>query len=373
MAQEPPPSPADHVDAAVLLPIVRKSLGRDIQSLGEWSSKPLAGIGGQTILLFEGATGDSEAVAWKLVLKCLDSSSGTDDPKAVRYWRREADVYECGVLDHLDGGLRAARCLALQDVGDQIWMWMPYIEDGLPERWPVQQLARAARHLGAFNAAFPEERLDDGWKWMSRSWLKGWHETEVCVYHGHYQGLLRRPEAQDVFPASTTAQVERMWGAAERVFDALESLPACLCHFDAFRRNLFADGDTTIAIDWAFTGKGAYGEDLAGLVFATIFLDGVAPTDYAELSETAYAAYLQGLREAGWAGDERDIRLAYLAHGCARLSVMVSAFACHASFVKLRAEQTGQEHTEPDPSPWQGPMEFYHANHDELFALLDAR
>lgn len=117
-------------------------------------------------------------------------------------------------------------------------------------------------------------------------------------------------------------EVERLWVASDAILDRLEALPQCLCHLDAHRLNLFAVGSQTVAIDWAMIGNGGYGEDLANLVHLTVAINGVNRSEVPELRETAYAAYLEGLRDAGWEGDERHVRFGYLAHTCVRNNTM---------------------------------------------------
>ena len=77
-------------------------------------------------------------------------------------------------------------------------------------------------------------------------------------------------------------------------------------------------------------GFGRSGEDLAGLVFPTVALDGVKRSDVAAFEEVAFSEYLRGLREAGWGGDEVAVRFAYLAHGCVRFSVLSASLLLRA-------------------------------------------
>ena len=70
-----------------------------------------------------------------------------------------------------------------------------------------------------------------------------------------------------VYPPDLIDSLLRMWAQRKQFLDALDRLPETLCHFDAFRRNLFArrtpDGlGRTVVIDWAFVGIGAVGQDI---------------------------------------------------------------------------------------------------------------
>lgn len=108
-----------------------------------------------------------------------------------------------------------------------------------------------------------------------------------------------------------------MWTERDRFLAALDRLPRVLCHGDADRRNLLArdaaDGTTeTVAIDWAQVGPRAVGTDLATLVGASVlWARDPDPADLPALSRLCYSGYLAGLREAGWTGEERVVRLGY--------------------------------------------------------------
>jgi hypothetical protein len=71
--------------------------------------------------------------------------------------------------------------------------------------------------------------------------------------------------------------------------------------------------DRTVAIDWSFVGTAPAGQELAILMGGShIWLD-ADPTEIGSLSERAFRAYLEGLREAGWRGDKQLVRFAYAA------------------------------------------------------------
>jgi hypothetical protein len=94
---------------------------------------------------------------------------------------------------------------------------------------------------------------------------------------------------------------------------------------DAFRRNLFArhtaDGrDQTVAIGWAYTGTGAVGEEPVPLVAASLIVRAVTMDEALELDKMVFDGYLKGLREAGWAGDQKSARLGYAAASAMRYS-----------------------------------------------------
>jgi hypothetical protein len=105
--------------------------------------------------------------------------------------------------------------------------------------------------------------------------------------------------------------------------DLIDRLPRVFCHRDAFRNNLIArrtpEGSVqTVAIDWALAGPGHLGEDLFKFVNVTLAITPV-PFGPAELEAAAFEGYRTGLRDAGWTGDARLVRLGY----CATAAVMM--------------------------------------------------
>jgi hypothetical protein len=115
----------------------------------------------------------------------------------------------------------------------------------------------------------------------------------------------------------------RLWEERDAFCTMLEGLPQTFCHGDAIRRNLLArrgsDGsEETVAIDWEYSGYLAAGEEVGQTVsVAAAFFD-VEPDDLPALDEALFAGYLGGLRDAGWRGEERQVRFAYAAHAALR-------------------------------------------------------
>jgi aminoglycoside phosphotransferase (APT) family kinase protein len=96
------------------------------------------------------------------------------------------------------------------------------------------------------------------------------------------------------------------------VLGVYDRLPRVFVHRDAFRNNLLARGDRTVAVDWALAGPGHLGEDLYKMVNITLMFQR-SPCRARELDAAAFEGYLAGLRGAGWTGDARLARLGYAA------------------------------------------------------------
>jgi aminoglycoside/choline kinase family phosphotransferase len=150
------------------------------------------------------------------------------------------------------------------------------------------------------------------------------------------------PSIRHAFPPTMANRLKLLWGQREDFLAALDRLPQTLCHRDVFPANLLTrrrgDGQKeTVALDWAFVGIGPVGEDLPSLIAlsAPPEMRGIGP---AELQKPVFEAYVQGLHEAGWAGDARLVRLGYAASAALRYACLTAGVVLlHALDDGLRA------------------------------------
>jgi hypothetical protein len=131
--------------------------------------------------------------------------------------------------------------------------------------------------------------------------------------------------AQAVTPESADALLTLL-DCSSRWLDLLDRLPQTLCHWDAHRANLMsrttAEGAVeTVAIDWAGLGWGPIGSELSKLLSQTVNFFGVRVDALPTLDGRLFAHYVQGLREAGWNGDQQTVRFGYTAAAAMRLIV----------------------------------------------------
>jgi hypothetical protein len=113
-----------------------------------------------------------------------------------------------------------------------------------------------------------------------------------------------------------------------------ERAPLTLCHLDLWSRNLFSrhipqdDGgereafEETVLLDWSMLGFGVLGEDIANLVLDSAWMLDIAGERLSQFERAVLDSYLAGLRGAGWAGDEGDVRAAYAAIGALRFGLL---------------------------------------------------
>lgn len=304
------------IDEATLLPVAGAAVGLPLASLPSWSEEVLTGGGGRSpgIRRFVG-TGRSAGgeVRWSVVLKYLDRSTGGDGPSSWNFWRREADAYESGFLGALPGGVVAPRCFSVDEFAPGVvGLWLEDVRRH--DEWPADADGTIARALGELNgtesllAANPSP-------WMSRNWLRDYVSNAA-----HWVDVLRRsggePAVAMMFPPDHVAAIVRLWETRDRRLDLLSRLPQGICHMDVHRRNLFPPADhdgrsRCTMIDWAFTGPGALGEELAPMVIATAAFSGLDTDESLALEQVVFDAYLEGVAASGRTIDPRQVRLAY--------------------------------------------------------------
>ena len=112
-------------------------------------------------------------------------------------------------------------------------------------------------------------------------------------------------------PYEALNEIAAIWNDRLLFVDALSQLPRALCHTDAFPRNILRRNDEVVLLDWALASIGGIGEELVCLVAVSLYYEGFT-ADYAEqLDKTVFAAYMEGLRQAGWVGDSKLARIGY--------------------------------------------------------------
>jgi hypothetical protein len=319
------------VTAATLEPMVRTLLDHPAAVVTEgWSSTPLGGGASEGIGLYRvtgtARVGDATH-PWALVCKVCEPGNGTD-PERWDYPPREPLAYGSGLLATLPDGLAAPRCLAVAAQPDGTTrLWLEAVADAHPGPWPCNRYALVARHLGRFNGAYVTGAPPPDQRWLSRGWLRDFIEPSgpALAELKYLAGPGGPPLLRRLYPPPVVAELGRLWAERERFLAALDRLPQTFCHHDAFRRNLLhragPDGEDLVVVDWAYAGQGAIGEELGQLVVASLYFfeaEGIEPR---ELAAACFAGYVAGVREAGWAGDERLVRLGFAVDAALRTTL----------------------------------------------------
>ncbi|MFG1828059.1 hypothetical protein ACGFIJ_36815 [Microbispora bryophytorum] len=228
------------------------------------------------------------------------------DPAHWNYWRREALAYETGLPRQL--GLGAPTVLDIREVGDEeIELLLEDVQGHHSSQLSVQDLVETARALGRSQGRkdLPE------YPWLSRGFLRDYSTSRPADWR-----LLEEDRAwsqqliKDHFPPELREGLHRLHLNRERLLSLMQILPRTVCHLDAWPNNIIRrPTGEVVLLDWAFVGDGALGEDIGNLIPDSVF-DLLVPHQLlGDLDRQATRAYLEGLNEAGWTGDERLVRL----------------------------------------------------------------
>lgn len=300
----------------------RRALGSHEVEVDAWECRALhGGLGVASVGIYRvggKARLADVPVPWSLVLKVI-SPPTPDKPTAqmelnerhLLYWRREALAYQSGLLDNLPPGLAVPRCYGVDERFDgAIWLWLEELGGESGRSWRPQQYAAAARDLGRLGGAYAAGQPLPDYPWLVVDQPSGWFERFARAT----AAVLRdepwtHPLVQVAFPAPLVARVRRQITERDAILRALARLPRVLCHHDAWSRNLFASGHAghkaTVAVDWASVGFGALGAECGMLLPGSMLFGDLDPAAARRVEPTVFAAYVAGLREAGWRGDER--------------------------------------------------------------------
>jgi hypothetical protein len=310
--------------AVRLREVVRAALGEPEALLGGWDAAPVQAAAQHPLYMLTGAArvGAAEQ-SWRVVLKVFKPASHPQDPSHIFYREREMLLYRSGLLNDLPAGLRAPRCYGCDEWEDGTgWLWLEHVQEDGERVWPLARWILAARHLGQFNGAYLAGRPLPQAPWLGGRRLRCWVEA-------HAERVARiaaaplDPDVRRFWPQPVVDGILRLWEERDVICTALERLPQTFCHGDAIRRNLLSrrgtDGsEETVGIDWEGAGHMAVGEEIGQTVsVAGAFFD-VDPADLPALDEALFAEYLAGLRDAGWRGEERQVRFAHAAAAALR-------------------------------------------------------
>jgi hypothetical protein len=360
------------IDRVVLTDPVRSALRSDTVALLDWQSSPLASGVGNPVSLglyrFGGSAQDrDETVPWSLVLKMAQSPANVgavdmgegDNPTHWNYWKRERYLYESDLLEHLPPGLAAPRCFGVEErPGNVIWLWLEEITDVEDAPWSLDRYGLAARHFGRFNGAYLAGRPLPGYPWLSvgllRHWCRDFDIGARPFYDLHQQpSVWEHPLVCRIYPPPDANPFLHLLVDRKRFLAALDACPQTVLHRDAYPTNLMRrrgehGREETVALDWALTGIGPVGEELAQIAAGALAqVEGAEPED---VDHVVFAGYLDGLHDGGWHGDARTVRFGYVASAALRIGLWL-LYLLNQAF----EEGEGLEHHNAPGEPGEGP------------------
>lgn len=308
------------LNPAALTAIVRQALQDGTAAVLDWSYQPLdGGFSGSAVYRIQGRAQTSHGTQpWSIILKVISPATGGQAPSDFDYWKREALLYQSGLLADLPADLVAPRCFEIGEFPDQsCWLWLEDMGAVEDDDWPLAHYGIAARHLGQMNGAYLVGRALPQDEWLRLSDVR---QRLALAEPGiaELPQLRHHPLFAELLAGDRVERITHLWEERDRFLTVLDQLPQTFCHRDAFRRNLMArqSADSrvkTVALDWGAAGLGTLGEELVPLFAATLSFVAVEIEHIPAMEQLIFAGYLAGLRDAGWQGDERLVRLGFTA------------------------------------------------------------
>jgi hypothetical protein len=303
------------VETTYLQELILQALQDPSAHLDNWGVQELKGgfeIGSSIHRLQGSVTTAGKTQTWSLILKVIQPSDQFTDPQGYRYWKREIQAYQSGILQKLPGQVRAPSCYDINEKPDgSVWLWLEDIQDAVEHPWSLAQYAQVALKLGQFNGAYlTEQRQLPDHAWCTQDWLRKYLENATPMVEFIRQNPKHRL-VRSLLPGISLPMSLAMWEEYPRLLKILDELPQTFCHQDAFERNLFYRNGEVIGIDWGYAGIAPVGAEMAPLIGVAFGLAGFPSSQAKDLERACLAGYLEGLRQSGWDPDPRQIRLGY--------------------------------------------------------------
>lgn len=301
-------------------PVVRQVLGGTpvphapiaLKKIGRGAGVATAGIY-QVTGLISIAAGEQP---WSAVVKVLGRP---EHPRAgiTDGSRNEAEIYRSRAFANRCGGIRAAHCYTIQDHDELQLLWLEDLSGAPQPPWQIAHFIETARHLGQFNAHWPESTLPDWW-WLNRSGFRASFQSPYqCQLFQQLPALHNHPLVQRLAPPAVLPALMQLWAEMGPLLSQAERSPKGICHRDCHPKNLFPlheDGTAscTVAIDWAAVGIDCFGVDIGHLLGSPMLWQELTPDEAEALMEPLFTAYMTGLSDAGWRGNQAQVRLTFL-------------------------------------------------------------
>ena len=303
-----------------LRPILSQALDREANPVGPWSVTSIGrSVGTATagIYRIDGSASTSVGLQpWSVVVKVLGPPRIPNREFDAGAAQRELEVYRSGVFASQPSRIRSPRCFAIEVWDDLHYIWLEDLSAAPQVPWLPEYFIQAAHHIGQFNGHWSGAALPD-WAWLSPGDLRVKYRSPM---HAKVFARLSDLQADTVvgraLPPDVVQNLHRLWQDSDKLLRKVEQTSQSLCHRDYHAKNLFPMVDTdggslTIAVDWAEVGIEYLGSDIGMLLGSAIKWLELSLDEAAALVEPIFDAYLRGLAEAGWSGNEDHVRLTY--------------------------------------------------------------
>jgi hypothetical protein len=310
-----------NIKIEILIQVLNKMLCTPIIS-ANYQMKQLQGgtLGDVRLVTGVATTEDGKKLPYNVVWKRQKKWKGQGDPNS---WRREYDLYVSNLGKSFSDSLRWRECYHAELHGDEVQIWMEYIDGISRNSLTIEMLEQAALELGRFqgrhsspshglrnirclgDAGFLEREFN---QWHTQAFTYYFLISEPCRIPGFLKQMLKEGEIQLVDGKSFEYGFLRSKGChmpehlkkmlldiddhRDEIFDKIKTLPVVLCHRDFWNENIFFSAGLIRLIDWDTSGWAFLDEDIASLM-----IDGMEVERFEENYHRLVPAYLKGLSE----------------------------------------------------------------------------
>lgn len=243
--------------------VLNKMLDKTIIHL-DYQLKELQGGTVGVVRLVTGTleTSDGENLPYKVVWKTQKKFERYGDPNS---WRREYDLYASDFKKVFLDSFRWPECYHAEINGDEIQLWMEYIDGVSGLNLTKEMYEHIAEELGRFQGKLYTERP---------SVLQNLPNlSKVEFTKNNYQryrswnvlyDYIRSDDCE--IPKHLCKMLIDIDNDVDEIFSRIEKLPIVLCHRDFWVANIFYSDSKIVLIDWDTAGWGYMGEDIASLI-----------------------------------------------------------------------------------------------------------
>lgn len=299
--------------------VLEKMFGKAVINVGYQSKELQGGTLGEVWLVTGIAkTFSGDRVDYKVVLKRQKKWERPGDPQS---WHREYDLYQTNLQEAFTTTFRWPICYHSEMTGDEIEVWLEYIDAISGSQLTIEMLEKASYELGCFQGRIAKQYgelrkvtcfSDEGFlerefnQWHTQTFTYEFLVSESSLLPIRIKEMLRngdillikgktleysylRSRACDI-PNHLKQMLMDIDDRKDEIFKNLKNLPVVLCHRDFWIENIFYDDGMVRLIDWDTCGWGVIGEDIACLI-----VDGMDVARFYDNFKKLIPAYYKGL------------------------------------------------------------------------------